>query len=274
MLEIVDLLRPDISEREYIDTIFSYLGTTLAGDWSLVATQWTRTTDGEIDLPATRFRKIVLVVSDERHRVPQFADRPDVFMVFKQYAPLTRSHPKVYPVPLGCAYGYQSDATIPIAQRRFAYSFSGNGHANRKAFRRAVERLPRPLKDNGYVLWTRRFGSGLSRAEYSAIMAQTKIALCPEGETSSESFRYFEALASGCVIITTPKPDVWFYRGAPHLTVTSWSRLATMIAYLLSEERLLQDLSRRAVEWWERCSPMAIARYMRHEIERCARQSA
>ena len=270
MVEKVDLLRRDISERAYVEEVHTYLEASLAGDWSFVAAQWTGSSGTDVELPKTRFPKIVFLVSDERHRIPRFADDREVFLVFKQYAPSAGGHPKVRPVPLGCAYGYRADASTPVGKRQYAYSFVGHAHQNRDEFRRHVEALPQGLKDQGYVLWNSEFGRGLPRSDYSRIMSQTKIALCPEGQTSDESFRYFEALAAGCVVLTTPKPDVWFYQGAPHIETTSWSDLERHLTNLLCQETVLETLSRRSLEWWNRCCPEAVGAYMRMEIERPA----
>jgi hypothetical protein len=53
-------------------------------------------------------------------------------------------------------------------------------------------------------------------------LSNTKICLVPKG-LSSETFRYTEAFASGCIVITTEKLPVWFYENSPAYFVKDWN---------------------------------------------------
>ena len=99
-------------------------------------------------------------------------------------------------------------------------------------------------------------------------MENTKIALCPSGYTSSETFRYFEAAKAGCVLISEKKPDVWHYENAPHLTIDCWTKLPIFLELLLSRPKLLEELSEKTVNWWNaKCAPQSVASYVTQHIK-------
>ncbi len=53
---------------------------------------------------------------------------------------------------------------------------------------------------------------------YTEIMADTKIALAPRG-SSVETYRFFEAMRQGCVVICDRLPPHWFYVGCPAIQI-------------------------------------------------------
>jgi hypothetical protein len=53
---------------------------------------------------------------------------------------------------------------------------------------------------------------------YTEIMADTRIALAPRG-SSVETYRFFEAMRQGCVVICDRLPPHWFYAGCPAVQI-------------------------------------------------------
>src|SRR6202000_1779185 len=53
---------------------------------------------------------------------------------------------------------------------------------------------------------------------YTEIMADTKITLAPRG-SSVETYRFFEAMRQGCVVICDRLPPHWFYDGCRALQI-------------------------------------------------------
>jgi len=97
---------------------------------------------------------------------------------------------------------------------------------------------------------------------YSSTLMDTKICLVPRG-TSLETFRFFEGLRAGCILITEGLPSRWFYDGAPIQTVNDWSELGDVLDRLLNDPDRLHTLHRAARTWWnEKCSEEAVGRYM------------
>jgi len=261
MLEFIDALPSHFSEKEFFAEIIEHLRVDMEGNWTILATN---STDS---LPTTRFPKILFLTSEESHGIPPCVHDPSVSLIFKQYAPLAGGHYKIRPLPLGFSKGYRASGTIPIENRKYSYGFAGHNHRGRRQFRSASCKLEETFPGRGYVKWTRGFATGLDIKQYSDLMDQCKIALCPEGQKSSETFRYFEALIAGCVIVTCRKPETWFYQDAPHITIDDWHDLSDVVGSTLSNLSEMQELSHRSIKWWQDfCSPKPLAQYMVREI--------
>jgi len=104
-------------------------------------------------------------------------------------------------------------------------------------------------------------------AEYSQRLMDSKICLAPRG-TSLETFRYYEGLRYGCVVLTEEQPPHWFYSDAPAIVVDHWDELPSLIPYLLAHPNVLQQKHREALDWWEHvASEEACTDYMVDCIE-------
>ena len=107
----------------------------------------------------------------------------------------------------------------------------------------------------------------LDAESYSAKMMDSKICLVPRG-TSLETFRYFEALRYGCVLITEQLPQRWFYNNSPAFQVESWSELPNLIDRLVSNPGLLHQKHREALDYWQNvCSPERAGHFMAERIQ-------
>lgn len=97
---------------------------------------------------------------------------------------------------------------------------------------------------------------------YSASMMNTKICLAPRG-TTFETYRFFEAMRYGCIIITEPLPLRWYYRGAPVIELADWNSLEIVLKNLLSNPQLMQELHQQTLKHWEtHCSEAAIGGFI------------
>ena len=202
-----------------------------------------------------------------------------------------RDHP-VYPLPIG--YGNQEKLPIkPVSERTTDVFFAGSVQHSEKepqGLRRYI-RSPKVLSreqmlrrldhtvekhpeisvnlklTNRFVL--NAIGYGLDRpgevygeAEYSRRLMDSKICLAPRG-TSLETFRYYEGLRYGCVVLTEAQPPHWFYSGAPAIVVDRWDELPSLIPYLLAHPDVLQQKHEQALDWWSRvASEEAVTDYM------------
>lgn len=101
---------------------------------------------------------------------------------------------------------------------------------------------------------------------YSTTLMDTRICLVPRG-TSLETFRFFEGLRAGCVLIAERLPSRWFYDDAPVLTLDDWSELSDVLDTLLQNPNALRERHRASLHWWESvCSEEAVGRYMAHTL--------
>ncbi len=169
-------------------------------------------------LPSAGPRKrVLLYISDEMSRVPrQLCDK--FFAIFKCYLPSDRGLPgNLLPLPLGCTAGFTDRPMRLPAERPINVFFSGNLNANRQPLYRELtwlRRLPcrarwtlRLMHRAGwlpqdcsrvfpasYIRFTDGFQRGMSGEDYCRALYDAKIALCPSGFASRESFRHYEAL--------------------------------------------------------------------------------
>ena len=102
---------------------------------------------------------------------------------------------------------------------------------------------------------------------YTEIMADTKIALAPRG-SSVETYRFFEAMRQGCVVICDRLPPHWFYVGCPAVQINDWGNLEAEVKALSAEPERLADLHSRSLAWWdEKLSERAVAKVMARCLE-------
>lgn len=205
--------------------------------------------------------------------------------------------PRVFDLPLG--YGNQLDLPIrPITERGADLFFAGSVNhdtypvwspkfwlqspktVSRSRMMQAVEALLARRPDlrahlattSSFALNAIYYGTAdpsevLDAERYSEAMMDTRICLVPRG-TSPETFRFFEALRAGCVLITEPLPERWFYVGSPAVEIDDWSRLGEVVEALLADEAMLQRKQEAALRWWrEVCSEAAVGRFMAARLE-------
>ncbi len=68
------------------------------------------------------------------------------------------------------------------------------------------------------------FNRGMETEKYYELMSNSKIVVCPRG-CHDETFRLSEALGCGCNIITTPKPNYYYYSNIKLNIINNWNEL-------------------------------------------------
>jgi hypothetical protein len=97
---------------------------------------------------------------------------------------------------------------------------------------------------------------------YSRELMDAKVCLVPRG-ASVETFRYFEALRYGCVVVCERLPSTWFYDGSPAVVVDRWNELPAVLERLLADPGALRERHAASLAWWrERCSEDALGAFM------------
>jgi hypothetical protein len=114
------------------------------------------------------------------------------------------------------------------------------------------------------IQFNREWAGGMQPSEYQQTMRRSKIALCPPGFLSNETFRHFEALRAGCAVISERlPPSNPFYQTSAIIQVDSAREMVARARELLSNEGRLKHLMQLSRRWWERkCSPEAVAEYV------------
>jgi hypothetical protein len=128
-----------------------------------------------------------------------------------------------------------------------------------RAVRRLRDRRP-DLRLNLQVTHGFEASASASASEYSRALMDSRVCLAPRG-TSPETFRVFEGLRAGCVVVTEHLPRHPFYAGAPLIQLNRWRALDELA--LFDDPAEIRRLHLRALAWWrEHCSEAAVGSYM------------
>jgi hypothetical protein len=180
-------------------------------------------------------------------------------------------------IPYGCFADFEPHV-IPMCDRDFDYAFLGSVtyNANEKKWFHAVMESPKEFarrvmcegirevshgdRWHGFLHTTSDMKESISnQLNYADILARSKISLVPRG-TCYDTYRFFESLKAGCVVICEPLPDLWFYEGHPGITIKDWRDLPKLLARLLSDPELLERKSQEGVKFYnERCAENVVA---------------
>ncbi|MBN2530558.1 MAG: hypothetical protein JXR76_29495 [Deltaproteobacteria bacterium] len=196
------------------------------------------------------------------------------------------SSDNVFSIPLG--YAHQHNIHIDTDSPRkydiaFVGSVAGREYSNlsikaylqppkslaRQRMADVAERIQQKYSDiNVYLKATKSFEESFSDQgrQYSSILADTKISLVPRGDVL-ESFRYFESMRYGCVVVCEPQPELWFYTNSPAIEVKNWDDAENIIVELLKHPDRLKWLQKQSLEYWnDICSEEAISLFMARKI--------
>jgi hypothetical protein len=183
-------------------------------------------------------------------------------------------------IPLGC-FSYFEPGAVPMSKRDIDYAFLGSVtyNASEKKWFHALMESPKEAarrvmcesirevsaagRWRGFLHTTGDMKESMSnQSKYAEVLAQCKISLVPRG-TCYDTYRFFESLKAGCVVICEHLPDVWFYKGHPGITIRDWRSLPHLLDRLLNDPELLERKSREAIKFYnERCAQEVVAKRM------------
>jgi len=251
-------------ETKYLNTVVEHLEKKLTEDYSIVINSNLRT------LPQTKYQKIVLLTGDETFRLGMNPYPNDnvvaIFRIFNRNG--TFDNNSIFPIPTGYNWTMHSDRTKKmvrmypekrLSERQYDISFIGQSLPWRKPIFDTLKILSN--KFNIYHGMNNSFRTGLHIDEYYKLLGDTKIVLSPDG-TTIDCFRYVEAFGSGCIVITTKKDDIWYYRDSPTFFINSWSELnEDLINKILSMD--IDDLYYKNLKYYnEKLSEESVANYI------------
>lgn len=269
MSEIINLAKDNGDDHVY-EAACKIISDKMMRHFSFVIKNWNK------PLPKTKFPIIVFDTSDEQHQLPEYAHDDNILHVFKQYHPMQQPydprsvvyHRKVSGIPL-CSLKGVVDLDIPMSNRVYDWCWMGQFDPYRRAdFKIAVDRLCENKHLNFKCSWYRGWNNGVSKQEYSEVLCNTKIALCPCGSASLETFRFFEAMMCGCVVIGVDLPRTAFYNNADYIQIYNWNTVESLIHKTLSDPKKMENYSLEAKKWYRKyCSPEGIADYVLARLE-------
>jgi hypothetical protein len=191
------------------------------------------------------------------------------------------ARPAVTTIPLG-TYNQLDLPVVPIEERSTDLFFAGSVEhkaslrhrlgpktLTRRDMLAAVQRLAaqRPGLRLDLRL-TPDFGTSAAAApgDLSRGLMNSKVCLAPRG-TSVETFRLFEGLRAGCVVVGGRLPPHPFYAKAPVIQLDRWSELDRALLGVLDQPAELRRLHAAALAWWrDRCSEEAVGRFLAERL--------
>lgn len=204
-------------------------------------------------------RVLVIVTSDEESRFPhEDLDHP-AMMVWLQYGRPDRG-PVDRWLPIGFPPGTREVVgSLAARDRDHMWVFDGQvNHPHRMAMKAATAGLAGTFSRDAN-LWTvtAGFGQGHDRDTYLSRIASAKIALCPAGPESPDSFRCYEALEAGTLPMVgatspaIPEPGFWpqLCNGDPPFPlVHNWESLGGLLKDAVADWPANIN---RASAWWQ-----------------------
>lgn len=196
----------------------------------------------------------------------------------------------IYDIPLG--YYNQANLPIkPILERRYDLFFAGSLDIDtypiwsrrrwlrnskdiaRSQMLSAVEKLQAKYPELKIGIGkTNDFGLEAKFTQdtrsYSEKLMDAKICLAPRGSLF-ETFRFFEGLRYGCIVITEALPHRWFYQGSPAIQLSTWSELEQKITKVMQSPELKKLKHEASLQWWQaKCSEVVVGHYMAEQINK------
>jgi hypothetical protein len=179
--------------------------------------------------------------------------------------------PPAHPVPLGLVRPLDVDVR-PMAERDIDVAFMGSVEEDHrrlpsaKTLSRAA--MLAALPHGSHVRTTPSFGASLEAGadDYAGELGRTRVLLAPRGG-SVETFRFYEGMLAGCVVVSEPLPPFWFYEGSPAVVVRNWRTLPRVLDELLGDPVALERRQEASLRWWEeRLSPRVVGRYIARRL--------
>lgn len=240
-------------------------------------------------------KQIIIYLSDELFHVPdKMADQ--AFAIFKHRLPPGFTHRNIFPLPVGYNKTTKHQNVIPIGQRKFNVFFFGQLSSGRLHLYKSlaginwipdliIHKSKKILKitrtnfdsafSDSFIRFTSSFQKGFGADHYATTLYNSKIALCPYGNVGNmETFRHYEAMRAGNVIITAPMPKFSFYNNSPMVVIERWSELSKVVKALLKDPKRLEDIHLKTLDWWEtHCSEHSVATYIARSIHHLEKKS-
>jgi len=204
----------------------------------------------------------LIILSDELYRVPK---EIRALAVFKQY--VSNEDTTSIPFPLGVRRGFPSLPPKPIAERSIDVGFVGRNYPHRKTF---LGELSNHAKLRRFRLRL-TCETRLSISEYSQFLNDTKISICLGGNSSPETFRYFESTKLGCIVITPRMPANALYASHPGIQIDEIDdvdRVAAVLESVLQTPERHEALQQQSLLAWQtRYSPQSVAAMIKRTLE-------
>jgi hypothetical protein len=161
------------------------------------------------------------------------------------------SDPRTLVIPLGYTNGFYP---YNITKRKALSGFFGQWTQNREEYAKHFNNHYREQLLFGFYngfgpFVTDNEDGSLDIQAYAYNIANLKVAMCFSGQ-SPETYRLCEAAASGCAIISTILPDVWYYDKIPALFIDLDMNFLEATEHLLKNQDTIDQYQMMTSAWY------------------------
>ena len=258
----------EFCEWNYIQGVLEHLNLDDSYRLYIVSTTQEHDFTDKVKLDNKR-KNVIISLADEwsTDNIPQ--DWKDNATVFKAYLKPEQEEDNVHHFPLGYNKKHKKLPYKPIKSRPIDVFFAGHiASVNRLHYMRWVIEYFQELKPedrpNYEFAISKGFNLGLDGKEYSQKLHDAKIVICPAGNVSMETFRHYEAMRSGAVVVSPKLPQTKIYKDAAICQVDKWEyQIGDTIMDLLSDVDMLQLVQDRQQQTYNnRFTVKSVAKYI------------
>lgn len=131
-----------------------------------------------------------------------------------------------------------------------------------------INHLVKWFNPRDYITFNPDFNAGIHGETFINIMNNSKICLVPRGWSNVETYRLYEAMEAGCVVIAEKLPNRKYFKNIPVIQVDNWKEGLKKAKELLNNEELLTELSKKSKMFYDEfLSPEATAKIIIDTIE-------
>lgn len=199
---------------------------------------------------------VFIIAGDEESVFPWEEITHPKLRVWVMLPRIGRHNDVSFKIPNGYPPQIHEHLPTNIPDKTVDFYFAGQiTHRRRKEMAEQVQRMLRQGA-NGEYHPSQGFTQGLAHEDYYLGLWSAKIALCPSGPESPDSFRVYEALEAGCLPIVdafaTNNEEWGFWKylfgdDLPFPVIDYWSNLPALLPELL---KAWPHNANKAMAWW------------------------
>jgi hypothetical protein len=164
---------------------------------------------------------------------------------------------------------FAGEVRHPVAKSDYKYWTSTSKFEVRGQLWRELTKLKGEWNiDLGAIASVDNKRNALAFNTFSEKMMNTRICLAPRG-TLPDTFRHFEGMRAGCLIVSNPVPVEPYLYGAPMLLIDHWCEIGGILKKYGRNNDFIQEMGDKANAWWKtRLTPEIIGRYIASELNK------
>ena len=213
---------------------------------TLIRSKWLEQFEWLDNLQKAGIKFKVLHFSDEFQQDPYFFySSAHVKGVLRFYKRNDIPNENVLTIPLGYHWKVK-DSMKPLGERKYSWSFCGTNWKGRSEQLSVLEKIE-PKVLTYYPDWNDP--SQLKESEYLSLLQDTIFVPCPRGN-NIETYRFYEAIESGCIPVFTELPEILLESGIPFLRTNTWEEVAELMNRLLKNPIELESYHKSIYNGW------------------------